>query len=119
MAEDAKRPAKVALKSKDYRVLTADTFSVRVSNHMAQLAFSIDTIDETERECLMLENTVVLTLPSFKVLTIILANSLASMEKEIGPIPLAPGKEEELRKILGIVAPETATDKKKQPPPDR
>jgi hypothetical protein len=113
MAENAKPPAKARLKSQDYRVVTADTFGVRLSNHMAQIAFSLDTFDEAERECLILEMTAALSLPSFKVLTIILANSLTSLERELGPIALGPGKEDELRKILGSAVVEAAQDEKK------
>ena len=100
--ESVRREAKLRLKSKDYRIFGADTFGVRLSNHMAQIAFSMDTMDEADRECLVLEGTATLTLASFKVLTLILANSLASLERDLGPIPLGPGKEEELRKVLGM-----------------
>ena len=112
MAEETKS-SKVAIKSDSFKIFTADTFGVRLSNHMAQIVFSIETVNETDQECHVLEATAALSLQSFKVLTLVLANALATVETDLGPIALGPGKEEELRKSFEAII------KKRQPPPDR
>ena len=52
---------------------------------------------------LVQEATAVMTLQSLKVLHRLLGSALAAVEKQFGPIVLAPGKEEELEKQKPMV----------------
>lgn len=100
MADEQKRPNKLTSKSKDYRIFATDTFGLRVSNHMVQLVFSLETVDENGDACIVTEGTAVLTLLSAKILSFVLSQSIADLEAALGPIPLPPGKLEELTKAL-------------------
>ena len=53
------------------------------------------------------EATAVLSLQSLKVLQLLLTNAVAALEAQIGPIQLAPGKEEQLKSVGRAFEPTT------------
>lgn len=99
MADGKRTSVKPTVLSEQFRRFSADTFGLRVNNNVAQLTFSLETADAEEREILFREATAVLTLQSLKVLQIVLTNTMEAIEKQFGPVALAPGKEEELKKV--------------------
>jgi hypothetical protein len=105
MPEPTPRPTKTTIQSEHFRMFAADTYGLRLTNHSAQLSFLLETLDLENREFLLKEATAVLSLPSLKVLQIVLTNALAVAEKQFGPVTLPPGKEEELRAVLPVYRP--------------
>lgn len=80
----------------DFRAVPADAFSMRLNDNMAQLIFGME-IGPGSVDKEILENTMVgLTPRSLKVLGMIITQAVASFESVSGPIPLPPGKVEEL-----------------------
>ena len=79
----------------DFRAVSADAFSMRLNDNMAHIIFGME-IGPGSNE-LILENTMVgLTPRSLKVLGMIIAQAVTSFESANGPIPMTPGKAEEL-----------------------
>ena len=102
MADNAKPTPKPVVQSEKYRHFAADNFSVRISNHSAQLTFGLEVVDVNEREVICREATAVLSLQSAKVLQILLSNAIGAVEKRLGLVQLPPGKEDELkRRVVG------------------
>ena len=105
MAESKRAGVKPNVLSESYRRIPIDTFSLRISNNGAQLTLSLETTDTNDAEVIVREVTAIMTHQSLKVLQIALTSTLAAVEKQFGPVVLAPGKEDELRKLTTIFQP--------------
>lgn len=91
---------KKVIDSPSYRRFAADRFSLRLTDHLAQLTFSLDTVDGEERECTVREATALMTLKSLKVLQLLLAGIVTQTERELGAIPVDPQFEERMKSLI-------------------
>jgi hypothetical protein len=88
----------------DFRVVGADAFSMRMNDNTAQIIFGLEVGVKPDEY--ILENTLVALSPrSLKVLGLIITQAITSFEGVNGPIPLPPGKMEELEKAIKINKP--------------
>ncbi len=92
MVEQSKR----IVTSPNHRLVPVDNFGVRVNDNLAQLLFSIETIDDAGNEVVVREMTAVLTPKSLKVLSVMLTNIVANIESELGAIDIPESKLAEL-----------------------
>lgn len=82
----APAPSPVAERSPDFRRIVADTFSIRLTDNMAEVTFAVQTVDLKGENCVVQEVSAFMTLRSTKVLSKLLAHALENIEKQIGPI---------------------------------
>jgi hypothetical protein len=91
MVDEARREQTIEY-ARDFRYVYANTLGIAGSNHDFQIAFGIDADITSPGSKVQQQVTVILTHNSAKLLAATLSQLVETIERQVGPIPLAEDK---------------------------
>ena len=100
MLPDKAKPEKKNIESKDFRTFFVNTFSLSFGDTDVSIIMSAEVPDPHGDVVVQNEARIIMTPRGAKVLSLILNKVISEFEKANGPIPMQPGKEQEIADSL-------------------